>query len=161
MALVLLLGWEEMFVREERGFWWGFRCLVHEDKEKHWERKVNEGKVFLCFFKCCIIFQVLLLSTTTLWNWNIHGSFHMALFSLNYLCFLLLLSYHFLIPISSRYKSPLCGATLQIVVIQCLHFISFPKVFSFNSSGCGVVSRFEGELWAARPQRGPIQSVYT
>jgi hypothetical protein len=75
MALVLLLGWEEMFVREERGFWWGFRCLVHEDKEKHWERKVNEGKVFLCFFKCCIIFQVLLLSTTTLRNWNIHGTF--------------------------------------------------------------------------------------
>jgi hypothetical protein len=105
MALVLLLGWEGMFVRVESGFWWGFRFLVDEEKAKHWERKVNEGKVFLCFFKCCIIFQVLLLSTMPLYV-------------------TVLLSSHLQIGISSRYQSRFAVQVSQIVVaskIQWLH----------------------------------------
>lgn len=89
MALVLLLGWEGMFVRVESGFWWGFRFLVDEEKAKHWERNVDEGKVFLCFFKCCIIFQVLLL-----------------------------LSSHLQIGISSRYQSRFAVEVSQIVVVS-------------------------------------------
>lgn len=134
MALVLPLGWEEMFVREESGFWWGFRCLVDEEKEKHWERKVNEGKVFLCFFKCCIIFQVLLSTTDTVevehsWDFS-YGS---ALPQLS----LLLPSTVF--PLPNSHLKPISIAALRCNFANCCnsmlalhHFTFFLKTSPFT-----------------------------
>lgn len=46
MALVSYFGWEEVFVKEGRGFRWGLRfkrcigfgCLVEDEKVRDWER---------------------------------------------------------------------------------------------------------------------------
>lgn len=56
-------------MREGDGFWWGLRievwigfgCLMDEEKVKDWEREVKGGRAFVCFFKCCITFQVLVV----------------------------------------------------------------------------------------------------